>query len=73
MARTLQQAQLQPNMQKGLLVAYVLDTDSELKSSDQGRSFYTFWDFLMAPSQQMNWLPLLDAVRRRRDCSPVIT
>ena len=38
-ARALQQAQLQSNAQKGALVAYVLDADAELKSSDQGRSF----------------------------------
>ena len=44
-ARALQQAQLQSNAQKGALVAYVLDADAELKSSDQGRSFYTFGIF----------------------------
>jgi len=61
-ARALQEAQLQSNMQKGALVAYVLDSDAELKSSDQGRSFYTFWDFLMAPSQQDELYMLLEAV-----------
>src|SRR5258708_39531689 len=44
-ARALQEAQLQSNAQKGALVAYVLDSDAELKSSDQGRTFYTFWAF----------------------------
>ena len=72
MARTLQQAQLQPNMQKGSLVAYVLDADTELKSSDQGRSFYTFLNFLMAPSQQDELAALLDAVRQQADLQPVI-
>lgn len=50
-ARNVQQAQLQPGARKGSLIEYVLDADDELKSSDQGRSFYTFWEFLMAPSQ----------------------
>ncbi len=72
MARALQEAQLQSNAQKGALVAYVLDSDAELKSSDQGRSFYTFWDFLMAPSQQDELYMLLEAVQQLADLQPVI-
>ncbi|GHO53747.1 DUF3375 domain-containing protein [Ktedonobacter robiniae] len=51
-ARSVQQAQLQPGARKGSLVEYVLDADADLKSSDQGRSFYTFWEFLISPSQR---------------------
>lgn len=72
MARALQEAQLQANAQKGALVAFVLDADAELKSSDQGRSFYTFWDFLMAPSQQDELYMLLAAVQQQTDLQPVI-
>jgi hypothetical protein len=71
-ARALQEAQLQSNVQKGALVAYVLDADAKLKSSDQGRSFYTFWDFLMAPSQQDELYMLLEAVQQQTDLQPVI-
>ncbi len=71
-ARALQEAQLQSNAQKGALVAYVLDADAELKSSDQGRSFYTFWDFLMTPSQQDELYMLLEAVQQQTDLQPVI-
>ncbi|MDQ6660562.1 MAG: DUF3375 domain-containing protein [Chloroflexota bacterium] len=71
-ARSLQEAQLQTNTQKGALVAYVLDADAELKSSDQGRSFYTFWDFLMAPSQQDELSLLLEAVQQQVDLQPII-
>ncbi len=53
-------------------LAYVLDSDAELKSSDQGRSFYTFWDFLMAPSQQDELYMLLEAVQQQADLQPVI-
>ena len=63
---------MQSNAQKGALVAYVLDADAELKSSDQGRSFYTFWDFLMAPSQQDELYMLLEAVQQQADLQPVI-
>src|SRR5712692_3739681 len=71
-AQALQEAQLQSNVQKGALVAYVLDADARLKSSDQGRSFYTFWDFLMAPSQQDELYMLLEAVQQQADLQPVI-
>jgi hypothetical protein len=71
-ARALQEAQLQSKAQKGALVAYVLDADDELKSSDQGRSFYTFWDFLMTPSQQDELYMLLEAVQQQADLQPVI-
>ena len=71
-AHALQEAQLEANVRKGALVAFVLDADAELKSSDQGRSFYTFWDFLMAPSQQDELYALLNAVQRQPDLQPVI-
>jgi cell division protein FtsB len=71
-AHALQKAQLESNVRKGDLVAFVLDADSKLKSSDQGRSFYTFWDFLMTPSQQDELNGLLDAVQRQPDLQPVI-
>ncbi|SRR5579884_45194 len=50
-ARDLQKAQLLPGARKGALVEYVLDADAQLKDSDQGRSFYSFWEFLISPSQ----------------------
>lgn len=50
-ARSIQAGQLKPGMRKGSLVEFVLDADEELKASDQGRSFYGFWEFLMSPSQ----------------------
>ena len=50
-ARDLQKAQLQPGARKGALVEYVLDADAKLKDSDQGHSFYSFWEFLISPSQ----------------------
>jgi hypothetical protein len=71
-ARSLQEAQLEANVRKGALIAFVLDADAELKSSDQGHSFYTFWDFLMAPSQQDELYELLNAVQRQPDLQPVI-
>lgn len=61
-ARSIQAAQLQPGMRKGTLVEYVLDADEELKASDQGRSFYSFWEFLMSPTQSDELKDLLNAL-----------
>jgi Protein of unknown function (DUF3375) len=38
----------------------VLDADAALKDSDQGRSFYTFWAFLISPSQSEEFKTLLE-------------
>jgi hypothetical protein len=61
-ARDLQKAQLLPGARKGALVEYVLDADAQLKDSDQGRSFYSFWEFLMSPSQSDELKSLLAQV-----------
>ncbi len=39
-------------MHRGQILGYALDAIDELKSSDQGRSFYAFWQFLIADSKQ---------------------
>jgi len=62
MARDLQKAQLLPGTSKGALVEYVLDADAKLKDSDQGRSFYSFWEFLISPSQSDELKSLLAQV-----------
>lgn len=61
-ARDLQEKQVQPNSRKGKLVGYVLDADSQLRNSDEGRSFYAFWEFLMSPSKQDELEEMLQAV-----------
>ena len=71
-ARSIQEAQLQPGARKGSLVEFVLDADAELKSSDQGRSFYTFWEFLMAPTRQDELYSLLREVNLLPDVQTVV-
>lgn len=63
-ARALQERQLQPGARKGELVGYMLDADAELRESDQGRSFYAFWEFLMSPARQDTLADLLTAIYR---------
>ena len=51
-AAEVQRAQLEQSLQKGAVVRRVLDADTALKESDQGRSFYAFWEFLRSPTRQ---------------------
>jgi hypothetical protein len=61
-ARNVQEQQLRPEARRGMVVGYVLDADEELRSSDQGRSFYAFWEFLTVPARQDELHTLLDQV-----------
>ena len=44
--------QIDPSLKKGDLLAYTFDALDELKSSSQGKSFYAFWEFLLAREMQ---------------------
>lgn len=40
------------NVHRGQILGYTLDATQELKESDQGKSFYAFWQFLIADNKQ---------------------
>lgn len=61
-ARDVRKAQLEEGTRKGSVVAHVLDSDEALKKSDQGRSFYAFWNFLMLDSKREELRILLNSV-----------
>ncbi|NJN34031.1 MAG: DUF3375 family protein, partial [Saprospiraceae bacterium] len=44
--------QTQRDLHKGDILGYALDATEELKASDQGKSFYAFWQFLIADNRQ---------------------
>ena len=44
--------QTDPNLKKGGILQYTFDALDELKSSSQGKSFYAFWEFLLAREMQ---------------------
>ena len=46
------QKQIDPNLKKGGILQYTFDALDELKSSSQGKSFYAFWEFLLAREMQ---------------------
>ncbi|NJO84808.1 MAG: DUF3375 family protein [Blastochloris sp.] len=62
LARTIQEAALQPDMQKGVVVGSILDADEALENSDEGRSFRAFWQFMLTPAQKDELTRLLAAV-----------
>lgn len=66
-ARQVQEQQLLLEARKGQIVNHVLEADTALKESDQGRSFYTFWEFLISPQRQDELQDLLTAVYQLPD------
>lgn len=50
------------NEQKKDLLTYIFDAYSELKNSQQGKSFYAFWEFLLSAELQKEWDELTDAL-----------
>jgi hypothetical protein len=45
-------------MNKGAIVGYAFDAYDALRNSNQGRSFYAFWDFLISRAGQEEWRQL---------------
>ena len=71
LTRTVQTAQLQANTRKGSVLGRVLDADQALKESDQGRSFYAFWNFLMSQSKRQELKSLILAVYNLEQLRPL--
>ncbi|MEO1394280.1 MAG: DUF3375 domain-containing protein [Cyanobacteria bacterium J06634_5] len=62
LTRKVQEAQLEKDSRRGTVVGRVLDADEALKESDQGRSFYTFFKFLMSETKQRELKDMITAV-----------
>ncbi len=48
-----------PTQTKGNILGYTFDSLEELKESDQGKSFYAFWEFLISQNRQDLWKDLI--------------
>ncbi|MCQ2211047.1 MAG: DUF3375 domain-containing protein [Paludibacteraceae bacterium] len=46
--------QIDPSLNKGGILQFTFDALNELKSSSQGKSFYSFWEFLQTREMQTN-------------------
>lgn len=62
MARSIQQAQLDPEMRRGEILGTALDADEQLESSDEGQSFRAFYELLTHPDQRDTFDSLVEAV-----------
>ncbi|HEY6900255.1 MAG TPA: DUF3375 domain-containing protein [Puia sp.] len=47
---------------KGAIVGYAFEAYDALRKSDQGKSFYAFWDFLVSRAGQEEWRVLTDSL-----------
>jgi chorismate mutase len=54
--------QTQRDLHKGDILGYALDATEELKNSDQGKSFYAFWQFLIAADKQDELILMIEYV-----------
>jgi hypothetical protein len=50
--RGIYQRQAERSLTRGGILGYALDRIDELKDNDQGRSFYSFWEFLISDARQ---------------------
>jgi hypothetical protein len=62
MARTIQQAQLNPDAKRGDILGTALDADEQLEHSDEGQSFRAFYELLTHPQQREQFDTLIGAV-----------
>ena len=60
--RNIYEKQSYKSYSKGQIMGYALDAIEQLKQKDQGRSFYAFWQFLIADKSQEELKKLIDNV-----------
>ena len=61
LVKDLYERQLRGGGSRGQTLGFALDSRESLKQQDQGRSFYTFWEFLTDPAQQAEFDALVAA------------
>jgi Protein of unknown function (DUF3375) len=71
LTRKVQEAQLEKDSRKGVVISRVLDADQELKESDQGRSFYAFWNFLMSATKRQELKSMIQTIYQLEELQPL--
>ncbi|MGA9380651.1 MAG: DUF3375 domain-containing protein [Phormidium sp.] len=71
LTRKIQEAQLEKDTRKGMVLGRVLDAEQELKESDQGRSFYAFWNFLISDSKRQELKSMIQKVYQLEELQPL--
>ncbi len=73
-AHEIAEQQSRPGVTKGAIVGHMLDSHDALRASEQGQSFFAFWELLLSPDRQTKFqddagkiasLDLLDEENRR--------
>ncbi len=72
MARTIQQAQLNPDMRRGQVLATALDANDQLEASDEGQSFRAFYDLITHPQQREHFEKLLYTIFNMPRLTPFV-
>jgi len=72
MARTIQQAQLNPEAKRGDILGTALDADEQLDESDEGQSFRAFYELLTHPEQRESFDSLIGAVFEMPRLNPFV-
>jgi hypothetical protein len=72
LTRKVQKAQLAQDSRKGNVLVQVLDADAELKESDQGRSFYAFWNFLVSENKRQELKSAIQNVYELAELQPLV-
>lgn len=61
-AREIAERHAMPGITKGAIVGHMLDAHSALRQSDQGQSFFAFWDLLIAEDRRRHFEDVLGRV-----------
>ncbi|MGK0174475.1 MAG: hypothetical protein ACI9AT_000855 [Ulvibacter sp.] len=56
--KSIYQKHAEGNLTKSDIIEFTFDALDELKDSQQGKSFYAFWSFLLNPTLQLEWKDL---------------
>lgn len=54
-AREIAERHAQPGVTKGAIVGHMLDSHDALRKSEQGQSFFAFWELLLSPDKQLHF------------------
>ncbi len=61
-AREIAERQTQPGVTKGAIVGHLLDSHDALRESEQGQSFFAFWNLLLSTDRQEQFQEQVDHV-----------
>jgi hypothetical protein len=61
-AREIAERQTQPGITKGAIVGHLLDSHDALRESEQGQSFFAFWNLLLSTDRQQQFQEQVEQV-----------